>query len=95
MGSTPGRGRRRPPGRCFARSRLPSAGITVTATSSDSRTATEIATAMSRKSCATSSFSTRMGMNTITVVRAETSTAPHTSDAPRRAASRAGIALLA
>ena len=91
MVSTPGRGRRRPPGRCCARSRLPRAGITVTATSSDSRTATEIATAMSRKSCATSSFSTRMGMNTITVVRAETSTAPHTSDAPRRAASRAGI----
>ena len=29
-------------------------------------------------------------MNTITVVRAETSTAPHTCEAPRRAASRAG-----
>lgn len=64
--------------------------MTVTATSSDSITATEIATAMSRKSCATSSLRIKMGMNTITVVRAETSTAPQTSEAPRRAACQAG-----
>ena len=76
--------------RGLASSRLPRAGITVTATSSDSRTATEIATAMSRKSCATSSFRIRMGMNTITVVSAETSTAPQTCDAPSRAAFQAG-----
>ena len=58
------------------------AGISVTATSSDSSTETEIATAMSRKSCPTSSCITSMGMNTMTVVSAETSTAPHTWEAP-------------
>ena len=58
------------------------AGMTVTATISDSSTDTEMATAMSRKSCPTSSSITRTGMNTITVVNADTSTAPQTCWAP-------------
>ena len=63
-------------------SQLASAGIRVTATSSDRMTETDIATAMSRNSWPTSSSSTRMGMNTITVVRADTRTAPQTWLAP-------------
>ena len=64
-------------------SRPASAGITVTDTTSDSRTATEIATAMSRNSWPTSNSMIRIGRNTMTVVRAETSTAPQTWLAPR------------
>ncbi len=52
-------------------------------TMSESRTETEMATAMSRNNCPTSSFMTRMGMNTMMVVSAETSTAPQTCLAPR------------
>ena len=63
-------------------SRDDSPGITVTATSRDSSTETEIATAMSRNNWPTSSCMIRMGMNTITVVKAETSTAPQTWAAP-------------
>ena len=64
------------------RSRLDSAGMTVTATTSDSRTDTEIATAISRNNCPASSCITRIGMNTITVVRADTRIAPQTCRAP-------------
>ena len=60
-----------------------SAGMTVTATTRDSSTAIETATAMSRKSWPTSSSSTRMGMNTTTVVSAETNTADQTWAEPR------------
>ena len=67
--------------------RRASAGMTVMETNRESRTAIDRATAMSRKSWPTSSFITRMGTNTITVVRAETSTAPHTWEVPARAAS--------
>ncbi len=42
----------------------------------------EIATAMSRNNCPASSSITRIGMNTITVVSAETSIAPQTWAAP-------------
>ena len=56
--------------------------MTVIETTSDSSTETEMATAISRNSCPTSSCITRIGMNTITVVIAETSTAPHTWRAP-------------
>ena len=49
----------------------------------ESRTETEIATAMSRNNCPISSFMTRIGMKTITVVSAETSTAPQTCLVPR------------
>ncbi len=66
----------------FCKSRLDSAGITVIATTSDSVTATEMATAMSRKSWPTSSFMIRTGMNTMTVVSADTSTALHTWRVP-------------
>ena len=52
--------------------------MTVTETTSDSMTETEIATAMSRNSWPTSSCMTRIGMKTMTVVSAETSTAPQT-----------------
>ena len=87
--SIPGRARR---GRSDVASSLgASDGITVTATTSDKSTATEIATAMSRNSCPTSRFKTRMGMNTVTVVSAETSTAPNTCRAPRYAASKRGM----
>ncbi len=52
-------------------------------TISDSSTETEMATAMSRNSCPTSSSITRIGMNTMTVVSAETTrTAPQTCRAP-------------
>ena len=64
------------------KSQLESAGITVTATTSESSTETEMATAMSRNSCPTSSFITRIGMNTMTVVNADTSTAGQTWAAP-------------
>ena len=57
--------------------------ITVIDTISDKITATESATAMSRNSCPTCSFMTRIGAKTTTVVAAETMTAPHTCDAPR------------
>ena len=56
--------------------------MTVMETTRDSRTATEIATAMSRKSCPTSNSMIKTGMKTITVVRAETKTAPQTWEAP-------------
>ncbi len=62
--------------------RRDSVGITVTATMSDSTTATEIATAMSRKSWPTSSCMAITGANTTTVVTTDTSTAPHTCRAP-------------
>ena len=61
-----------------ASTRRARAGIRVTATSSESMTATEIATAMSRNSWPTSRSMTRIGMNTITVVSAETRMAPQT-----------------
>ena len=57
--------------------------MTVIETSRESMTETEIATAMSRNSWPTSSSSTRIGMNTMTVVSAETSTALQTCLAPR------------
>ena len=57
--------------------------MTVMETTSDSMTAVEMATAISRNSCPTSSSMIRMGMKTMTVVRAETKTAPQTSAAPR------------
>ena len=57
--------------------------MTVIDTTSESITETDMATAMSRNSCPTSSSMTRMGMNTMTVVKAETSTAPQTCLAPR------------
>ena len=53
------------------------------ATTSESTTETEIATAMSRKSWPASSSITRIGTKTSTVVAAETNTAPHTWRAPR------------
>ena len=86
--SMPGSGRRLKVSLPSARrlppsTRLESAGITVIETTSDSSTETEIATAMSRNNCPTSSFMTRIGMNTMTVVSAETSTAPQTCLAPR------------
>ena len=62
-------------------------GITVMETNRESSTEIEMATAMSRNNCPISSSSTRMGMNTTTVVRADTSTAVHTWLAPRYAAS--------
>ena len=55
-------------------------------TMSESSTATEIATAISRNSCPTSSCEIKIGINTITVVNADTSTAPQTCCAPRTAA---------
>ena len=55
--------------------------------SADASTAIEIATAMSRKSCPASSSMMRMGMNTSTVVSAETMTALHTCLVPLYAAS--------
>ena len=67
----------RPPSR-----RDDSAGMTVTATRSDSSTVTEMATAMSRNIWPTSSWVARIGRNTMTVVSAETSTAPQTWRAP-------------
>ena len=63
--------------------RLESAGISVTETSSDSSTDTEIATAISRKSWPTSRSMIRIGMNTITVVSADTSTAGQIWAVPR------------
>ena len=68
---------RRPPSR-----ERDNAGITVIATTNESRTATEMATAMSRNSWPTSSCMTRTGMKTMTVVSAETRTAPQTWLAP-------------
>ncbi len=65
---------------------LDSAGMTVTETISDSTTATERATAMSRKSWPTWSCSMSSGANTTTVVSAEANTAGHTSFAPSMAA---------
>ena len=65
-----------------ASTRFESAGISVTEASSDSSTETEIATAMSRNSWPTSRSMIRIGMNTITVVSAETSTAGHTCAVP-------------
>ena len=62
----------------FDSSLLERAGITVIDTTSESTTATEMATAISRNSWPASSSMTRIGMKTITVVRAETSTAPQT-----------------
>ena len=59
-------------------SRLDSAGITVTATTSDSSTETESATAISRNSWPAGSSSSRTGMNTTTVVTAEARIAPQT-----------------
>ena len=56
--------------------------MTVIATTSESITATEIATAISRKSWPTSSCMVRIGMNTMTVVSAETKMAPQTCLAP-------------
>ena len=86
--STPGRPQRRglfsvSLARPNSKTHFESAGITVIATTRDSRTETEIATAMSRKSWPTSSSITRIGMKTMTVVSAETRTAPQTSLAPR------------
>ncbi len=72
----------------FGSRRLASAGSTVTETTRESSTETEMATAMSRNSCPTSSSMTRIGMKTITVVRAETKTAPQTWRAPSYAACR-------
>ena len=66
----------------FGKSRLASAGSTVTETTRESSTETEMATAMSRKSWPTSSSITRIGMKTMTVVSAETKTAPQTWRAP-------------
>ena len=66
--------------------RFDSAGITVIDTTSDNSTDTEIATAMSRNNCPASSSMMSIGMNTMTVVNAETSTAPHTCFAPLSAA---------
>ena len=66
---------------CFSRA-LDSAGMTVTETASEASTATEMATAMSRKSCPASSSMIRIGTNTSTVVSAETITALHTWLAP-------------
>ena len=57
--------------------------MTVIETTSDSMTATEMATAISRNSWPISSCMIRIGMNTITVVSAETRTAPQTCLAPR------------
>ena len=62
--------------------------MSVTETSSDSITDTEIATAISRKSWPASSSIRRTGINTMTVVNAETRTAGHTCIAPSNAASR-------
>ena len=54
----------------------------MTATTSESMTETEIATAMSRKTWPASCFITRIGMKTMTVVSAETRIAPQTWRAP-------------
>ena len=59
-----------------------SAGMTVMETSSDSVTATEIATAISRNNWPASSCMVRIGTNTKTVVNTDTSTAPQTCCAP-------------
>ena len=59
-----------------------SAGIIVTETASEASTATEMATAMSRKSWPASSSMIRIGTNTNTVVSAETMTALQTWVAP-------------
>ena len=64
------------------------AGIKVIDTNNDRMTAIEIATAISRNSCPASSSIVRIGINTITVVNAETNTAPQTCLVPSRAAFR-------
>ena len=94
--SIPGNGRRYTPAcslpcRRVVKIRLDSAGITVIDTTSESSTETDMATAMSRNSWPTSSSITRIGMKTMTVVSAETSTAPQTSLAPKYAASLADL----
>ena len=81
-GSTTGRRRRDSAGRASRNSLFDKAGITVTETSSEASTATEIATAMSRNNCPASSSMIRIGTNTSTVVRAETITADHTWRVP-------------
>ena len=63
----------------------------MTDTKSDRITATEIATAISRNNCPTSSSMTRIGMKTMTVVSADTRTAPQTWLAPWNAASLIGM----
>ena len=57
-------------------------GITVIATKSDKRTETDKATAISRNSWPISSSIIRIGINTATVVRADTKIAPHIFLAP-------------
>ena len=73
------------------KSLLAKAGIKVIETIKDSDTETDMATAISRKSCPTSSCITRIGMKTIIVVSAETNTAPQTWLAPINDASLAGM----
>ena len=64
------------------------AGMTVTDTNNERSTATDMATAISRNNCPTSSFDINTGTKTRTVVKADTRTAPQTCCAPLIAASR-------
>ena len=68
------------------RMRAESVGMTVTDTSNDNVTAATIASEMSAKSCPASSSTSRIGMNTATVVKVDASTAPKTSRPPSTAA---------
>ena len=72
----------------FGRMRAVAVGMTVTETSSERPTAQEIASAMSPKSCPTSSSRKRIGTNTARVVRVDAITAPHTSCVPFTAATK-------
>ena len=86
--AAPARGMVRPSACSLPRKRTEKLGITSTDTTSETITASEMATAMSRRISPTSSCQAMIGMKTTAVVRVPARIAPQTSLVPRSAAMR-------